>query len=155
MGNITILAVGKIKEPYFREAVDEYAKRLAPYIKLSFSELAPEPFHGEGDKEKSKKKEGERILAFLEKRTDHEVILLSERGKGYSSEAFAQYLSGISRPIIFIIGGTLGFHEDVLKKYKNMISLSLMTFPHEMARMILVEQIYRAVTIMKGKSYHY
>lgn len=155
MKNITVVAVGKIKESYFREATMEYVKRLTPFVKISFLELKPEPFYGEGDKEKAKRSEGERILAALEKRTDSQIFILDEQGKNYSSEAFARHLDFIERPTIFVIGGAHGLHEDVLKKYRNTMSLSPMTFPHEMARMILVEQIYRAATIIKGKSYHH
>lgn len=155
MWSITIVAVGKIKEAHFQEAIGEYAKRFAPFTKLSFQELKAEPFRGEGDKLKAQATEGERILAFLEKRSDSEVFILSENGKRFSSPAFARYLESIQRPIIFVIGGALGIHESVTKKYKNIISLSDMTFPHEMARMILAEQIYRAITIIKQKDYHY
>lgn len=155
MWNITIVAMGKIKETYFRDAIDEYAKRLGPYVKLSFQELKPEPFYGASDKMKAKKIEGERLRAFLEKRPESYVIILDERGKKYSSTTFASYLAKISQPIIFVIGGSLGIDESVVNQYKNIISLSDMTFPHEMARMILVEQIYRAVTILKEKEYHH
>lgn len=155
MWNITIVAIGKVKESYFRDAIEEYAKRLGPYVKLSFQELKPEPFHGEGDKLKAKKAEGERLSAFLEKRPESYVVILDERGKKYSSPAFAHHLEKISQPIIFVIGGSLGIDERVVEEYKNSISLSEMTFPHEMARVVLVEQIYRAVTILKEKEYHH
>lgn len=155
MWNITIVAIGKVKEAYFRDAVEEYAKRLGPYVKLSFQELKPEPFHGEGDKLKAKKAEGERLSAFLERRPESYVIILDERGKRYSSSAFARHLEKISQPIIFVIGGSLGIDERIIEQYKNSISLSDMTFPHEMARMVLVEQIYRAITILKEKEYHH
>lgn len=155
MWNITVVAVGKVKEPYFRDAIEEYAKRLGPYVKLAFQELKPEPFHGEGDKLKAKKVEGERLITFLEKRPESYVIILDERGKKYSSPTFARHLEKISQPIIFVIGGSLGIDERIVEQYKNSISLSEMTFPHEMARMVLVEQIYRAVTILKEKEYHH
>ena len=155
MWNITIVAIGKVKEPYFREAIEEYTKRLGPYVKLSFQELKPEPFHGEGDKLKAKKAEGERLSAFLEKRSESHVIILDEQGKKYSSTAFARHLENISQSIIFVIGCSLGVDSRVTEQYRNIISLSEMTFPHEMARMVLVEQIYRAVTILKEKEYHY
>lgn len=155
MWNITVVAVGKVKESYFRDAIEEYAKRLGPYVKLAFQELKPEPFHGEGDKLKAKKVEGERLSAFLEKRPESYVIILDERGKKYSSPTFARHLEKISQPIIFVIGGSLGIDERIVEQYKNSISLSEMTFPHEMARMVLVEQIYRAVTILKEKEYHH
>lgn len=155
MWNITIVAIGKVKEAYFRNAIEEYTKRLGPYVKLSFQELKPEPFYGASDKMKAKKLEGERLSAFLEKRPESYVIILDERGKKYSSTTFAHHLEKISQSIIFVIGGSLGIDEPILKQYKNSISLSDMTFPHEMARMVLVEQIYRAVTILKEKEYHH
>ncbi len=155
MWNITIVAVGKVKEAYFQDAISEYTKRLGPYVKLSFQELKPEPFHGEGDKLKAKKAEGERISAFLEKRPESYVIILDERGKKHASPSFARHLEKITQPIIFVIGGSLGVDERVVEHYKNTMSLSDMTFPHEMARMVLVEQIYRAVTILKEKEYHH
>lgn len=153
MFNITILAVGKIKEKYFQEAIGEYLKRLKPYAKITIEELKAEPFKNENEKIKSKKIEGERILNFLEKHSDSEVFILDERGKKFSSMEFANHL--LSQPIIFVIGGALGIDEGVIKKCKNKISLSNMTFPHEMARLFLIEQLYRAITIVKGKEYHY
>lgn len=155
MFNITILAVGKIKEKYFQEAMGEYLKRLRPYAKISIEELRAEPFKNESEKIKSKKIEGERIFNFLEKYTDSEIVILDERGKKYSSPEFADYLSKINRRIIFVIGGALGIDEIISKKYKNKIALSDMTFPHEMARVFLTEQLYRAAAIIKGKEYHY
>lgn len=155
MLNIIILSIGKIKEKYFQEAFDEYLKRLKPYAKIEIQELKSEPFRGDSDKEKSKKIEGERILNFLDKRADSEVIILDERGKKFSSVKFSGYLFGFNRQIIFVVGGTLGFSDDVSRKYKNKVSLSDMTFPHEMAKVMLIEQIYRASAIAKGKNYHY
>src|SRR3989344_3255457 len=138
MLNIIILSVGKIKEKYFQEAFDEYSKRLKPYAKIEVQELKPEPFMGDSDKDKSKKIEGERILKFLDNHKDREVIILDENGRNISSVKFSEYLFGINRQIVFVVGGTLGFSDDVLKKYKNKVSLSDMTFPHEMAKVILI-----------------
>lgn len=155
MLDIIILSVGKIKESYFQEAFDEYLKRLKPYAKIGLHELKPEPFMGDSDKEKSKKIEGERILNFLDKHQNSEVVILDEHGKKFSSVKFSEYLMSMDRQIIFVVGGALGFSEEVSEKHKNKISLSDMTFPHEMARVLLIEQIYRATAISKGKSYHY
>ena len=155
MLNIIILSVGKIKEKYFQEAFNEYFKRLKPYAKIEVQELKLEPFMSDSDKEKSKKIEGERILKFLDNHKDREVIILDENGRNISSVKFSEYLFGINRQIVFVVGGTLGFSDDVLKKYKNKVSLSDMTFPHEMAKVILIEQVYRAFAISKGKRYHY
>lgn len=155
MFNVIILTVGKIKEKYFQEAIGEYLKRLRPYAKITIEELKAEPFKNESGKIKSKKIEGERILNFLEKHSDSETVILDERGEKFSSVGFADYLSKIDRQIVFVIGGALGMDESVFEKYKNKISLSNMTFPHEMARLFLIEQIYRSTTIIKGKEYHY
>lgn len=155
MFNITILVVGKIKEKYFQEAIGEYLKRLKPYAKITIEELKAEPFKNKSEKIKSKKIEGGRILNFLEKHSDSEVVILDEHGKKFSSVEFANNLSKINRQIVFVIGGALGIDEKVSDKYKNKMALSNMTFPHEMARLFLLEQIYRATTIVKGKDYHY
>lgn len=155
MFNVTILAVGKIKEKYFQEAIGEYLKRSKPYAKIKIEELKAEPFKNESGKIKSKKTEGERILNFLEKNSDSEIVILDERGEKFSSVEFASYLSKINRQIIFVIGGALGIDESVSSKHRNKISLSDMTFPHEMSRLFLIEQIYRSATIIKGKEYHY
>lgn len=106
--------------------------------------------------EKAKKKEGERIAQFLKKRKDtHEIFILDEKGKESDSKEFAVILEKLSKPAIFVVGGSLGIHKDaILNSYKK-ISLSHLTFPHELARVVLLEQIYRAMTIMRGKEYHY
>lgn len=154
MFNIIILVIGKIKESYYLEAIQEYQKRLKPYAKIEIVELKPEPF-GASNKEKSKKAEGERIINFLNKNRDSEIFLLDERGENMPSENFAGIINKINGRIIFVIGGALGFDKNIFSKYRNRISLSRMTFPHEMARVILLEQIYRAITIIKNKQYHY
>jgi 23S rRNA (pseudouridine1915-N3)-methyltransferase len=154
MLDITILAVGKIKEPYFKGACNEYMKRLSPYTRISFEEIPYEPFRHDGEKSKVKQKEGERIKKFLEKREGCEIFLLDEHGKEYTSEQFAGMIEKISKPIIFVIGGSLGIHADTLSLYKK-ISLSPLTFPHELASVVLLEQLYRATTIIGGKTYHH
>lgn len=155
MLRITILAVGKIKEKYFFEALKEYAKRLRPYSKIETVELKAEPF-GASTKIKAQKIETERILSFLEKRQNDKVFVLDENGKNYTSREFAKIIDGSSGDhIVFVIGGSLGFASDILGKKWPKISLSRMTFPHEMARVLLMEQIYRAITIIKNKEYHY
>ena len=155
MFNIVILAVGKIKEKYWREAAETYLARLGPYAKIIVHEVASEPFRRESDKEKTKQKEGERLLAALDKYPDSEIILLDERGKQFVSPEFASFLDHALRRQIFIVGGVLGFGENILKMNLTKISLSKMTLPHELARVCLLEQIYRAATIVSGKNYHY
>lgn len=156
MFNITILTIGKLKAKYFKEAAENYAKRLAPYVKLEMIELEAESFsEDEGSKIKAKKKEGERILKFLKKHGNAEIIILEEKGKEFSSEKFAKFLDSIDRHIVIIVGGSLGWDEEVKKQPFMRLSLSQMTYPHEFARVALLEQIFRAVAILKGKDYHY
>lgn len=155
MFNVVILAVGKTKEKYWRTAAEEYLARLKPYARIVVEEVAAEPFRRESDKEKAKQKEGERLLAALSKYSDSEIIILDERGREFTSSEFSDFFSREARRVIFIIGGPLGFHENLSKRTFTKISLSKMTLPHELARVVLLEQIYRATTIASGKSYHY
>lgn len=156
MLNITLIAVGKIKEAFFQEAFKEYEKRLKPYIRLKVIELAPAPF-SKDTKEKAKEIEGKRIKDFLEKHNQEpgvsSVYLLAERGRTYDSPAMAAWLEK-SSPLILVIGGALGFSRELYERYPQ-LSLSPLTFPHEMARVILMEQLYRAAAILNKKEYHY
>lgn len=153
MLEIIIIAIGKVKNEFFAGAIEEYLLRLKPYASVKILELTPESF-SDSNREKSKKAEGERILRVLEKYAGADILLLHERGKETDSLEFAKKLASTSGKTIFVIAGALGFDEEILKKYRQ-LSLSEMTFPHEMARLILLEQIYRATTIIKGKTYHY
>ncbi len=153
MFKITIISVGKIKDKNLANLKDEYLKRLKPYAVIREEEVRPESFN-ESTKEKAKIKEGERLLSFLEKHDKAEVFLLAEAGIELDSIEFSKKLAKISTEIVFVIAGALGFSDEVFSKY-NKISLSKMTFPHEMARVILLEQIYRATTIVNNKNYHY
>ncbi|MFZ5364416.1 MAG: 23S rRNA (pseudouridine(1915)-N(3))-methyltransferase RlmH [Patescibacteria group bacterium] len=155
MFNVVILAVGKIKEKYWQAAAEEYLARLKPYAKIKVEEVAPEPFKRESDKEKAKIREGERLLAALSKYFDSEIVVLDERGREFTSLDFSNFMSRDSRRIIFVVGGALGFSEDFLANVFTKISLGKMTFPHELARVVLLEQIYRAAAIASGKKYHY
>lgn len=154
--NITILCLGKLKETYWKETEAEYQKRLKPYAKIKLVELLEEPFRNNDAKEKIKEKEAEKILQHLGEGAV--VIALHERGKEYTSVKFSKFLEENStrgEDIIFVIGGPLGLHESLLKKVALHISLSQFTFPHQMVRTILLEQIYRANTLLHGKQYHY
>jgi len=155
MFNLTLLAVGKMKEPHWRAGAEEYLKRLRPYAKVEVFEVKAEAF-GESNKKEAKKKEGEKILEFLSKRSVSRIFLLDEGGKEFASAEFAAFLdkSG-GEELIFVIGGTLGIDEAVKSRYPNNISLSRMTLPHELARVVFIEQVYRAATILKNKKYHY
>jgi 23S rRNA (pseudouridine1915-N3)-methyltransferase len=152
MLNITIIAIGKVKEAYWKEAVLEYQKRLQPYTRLKIEELKAEPF-SDSTKEKAKKTESENIELYLGKKKNSEVYLLSEHGELFDSPTFAKKMES-SQEIVLVIAGTQGFTKDLAAKYPK-ISLSPLTFPHELARVVLLEQLYRATTIINKKDYHY
>ncbi len=155
MFDVVILAVGKIKEKHWQTAVKEYSARLKPYARVIVEEVEAEPFRRESDKEKAKQKEGERQLAALSKYSNSEIIILDERGREFTSSEFSEFFSREARRVIFVIGGALGFSDNFSKRTFTKVSLSKMTLPHELARVVLLEQIYRAATIVTGKSYHY
>jgi 23S rRNA (pseudouridine1915-N3)-methyltransferase len=156
---ITVITVGKIKEKHFTAAIDEYAKRLTKYCNMTMIEVpdekAPENL---SDKEmvQVKDKEGERILSKI-KDTQY-VITLEIKGKQATSEAFSEQLSllGLSgqSDIVFIIGGSLGLSDQVNKRSNHALSFSKMTFPHQLMKVVLLEQIYRAFRIQKNEPYH-
>lgn len=152
MLNITIVTIGKVKEAYWKEAVLEYQKRLQPYARLKIEELKAESF-SDSTKEKAKKAESDNIELYLGKKKNAEVYLLSEHGELFDSPAFAKKMES-NEEIILVIAGTQGFTKDLAVKYSK-ISLSPLTFPHELARVVLLEQLYRAATIINKKDYHY
>jgi 23S rRNA (pseudouridine1915-N3)-methyltransferase len=151
---ITILTVGQIKEKHFQAAIAEYEKRLQPFVKLETVELKKESF-SEHNKKNAQEKEGARILEYLNKQKDAYIVVCDETGKQFSSIELSKRLSAVSQKIIFVIGGSLGLSDEVRKKADLLLSFSDLTFPHEMFRMILLEQIYRTVTIAKKINYHY
>lgn len=160
---ITILCVGKIKEKFYRDALAEYEKRLSRYCKLEYIEVADEktPDHASTLQESQiKEKEGERMQMRLDKLNKEGMYIcaLAIDGKQLDSVEFSEKLerlgtSGISH-IVFLIGGSLGMPESLLSKADLKLSFSKMTFPHQLMRVILSEQIYRAYRIMNGEPYH-
>ncbi len=156
---ISVICVGRIKEKYWNEAISEYTKRLSRYTKIQIIEVADEKTpDGAGDAlcDQIKKKEADRILKHLADGAF--VCTLEIKGRRFTSEAFSEFISqrqvsGDSH-IQFVIGGSLGLHESVLKRSDGAISFSDMTFPHQMMRVILLEQIYRGYRIMNGEPYH-
>lgn len=157
--NISIVSVGKLKEKYLKSGIEEYTKRLGSYAKVSEVEVADEKAPeqlSEADMEIVKKKEGERILAKIA--PDAYVIALAIDGKMKTSEQLAKDIESLMTygrsKIVFVIGGSLGLHEEVLKRADEKLSFSKMTFPHQLMKLILVEQVYRAFRIMKGEPYH-
>ena len=156
---ITVVTVGKIKEKYLKDAIGEYSKRLSKYCRLEIIEVADEKTPDTESlalEVQIRDKEGERILKYL--REDAYVIALAIDGKMLSSEELAAKINtlGIQGKslIIFVIGGSIGLGEAVLKRADYLLSFSKMTFPHQLMRVILLEQIYRSYRIVNGQPYH-
>ncbi|MDD2353815.1 MAG: 23S rRNA (pseudouridine(1915)-N(3))-methyltransferase RlmH [Patescibacteria group bacterium] len=153
MLDIEIIAIGKMKTSYWNEAACEYLKRLKPFASIKIKELKFTPFTQNNFKRVIAEEEARITEAIA--RSQGQVFLLTEQGKKLDSLGFAQILDKLdSQKIIFVIAGSLGFSSAMKKKYKS-LSLSEFTFTHEMARVIILEQIYRAVTIVNNKNYHY
>jgi len=152
MLDITLLAIGKIKDKSYSALISEYQKRLKPYARLKIVELEAQSF-SEKTRDRAKDYEGEKIENYLLKLNDPVIYLLAERGITYNSSDFAYWLEKKS-PLVLVVGGALGFSDYLYKKYPC-LSLSPLTFPHELARVLLLEQIYRATTILQQKNYHY
>ena len=148
---ITLVTVGKIKERYLEDAVKEYTKRLGRYCKLEVIQVADEKTPdgaGEAVIRQIKETEGKRILSFIK----------AIEGNMLSSEELAETLRRLgvegAKQIVFVIGGSLGLSQEVMKRADYVLSFSRMTFPHQMMRVILLEQIYRGYRIMMGQPYH-
>lgn len=157
--NITVVSVGKLKEKYLKEAIQEYAIRLTKYCKLDIVEVSDEkaPEDMSAAMEAAVRyKEGQAILKQL--RDDTYVIALAIQGKQLSSEKFADMIHDLGlrgkSNIAFVIGGSIGLSEEVLKRADYHLSFSAMTFPHQLMRVILLEQVYRGFRIIKGEPYH-
>jgi 23S rRNA (pseudouridine1915-N3)-methyltransferase len=156
MFHCTMMTVGKLKESHWREAQAEYLRRLGPFMKIEVIEVEAEPFGGTVTAAQAMKTEGERILKRLP--DDAFVVALERTGKEMSSVAFSELLTSegdAGAHVVFVIGGAAGLDATVLARARRKISLSEMTFTHEMARVIMLEQLYRAMTIIAGKAYHY
>ena len=157
--NITIISVGKIKEKYLSEAIKEYSKRLSRYCKLDIMELPDEQTPdraGEALEAQIKQKEGQRIMRALKE--DTYVIALAIEGKKMNSEGFAEKLEQLGiqgkSHVTFVIGGSLGLAPEVLKRADFLLSFSDLTFPHQLMRVILLEQVYRCYRIINHEPYH-
>ena len=156
---ITLVTVGKIKERYFEDAIKEYSKRLGRYCRLDIIQVQDEKTPdgaGEAMERQIKDKEGQRILSNI--KDGAYVIALAIEGRMLSSEELASRLQklgvdGISH-IVFVIGGSLGLSEEVMRRADFALSFSKMTFPHQMMRVILLEQIYRSFKINRNETYH-
>ncbi|MCP3032150.1 23S rRNA (pseudouridine(1915)-N(3))-methyltransferase RlmH [Halobacillus sp. A1] len=156
---ITIVTVGKLKEKYLKQGIEEYIKRLTPYAKVEVVEVpdekAPENL-SEAQMLEVKQKEGERILSKIQ--PDTHVFTLEIEGKQLTSEKLAKQLDDLATygksKVAFVIGGSLGLSDEVLKRSDYGLSFSKMTFPHQLMRLMLVEQVYRAFKINRGEPYH-
>lgn len=157
--NISIITVGKLKEKYLINGINEYIKRMGPYAKVEVIEVpdekAPEQLSN-AEMQQVKEKEGERILAKVPQ--DAYVIALAIEGEMWSSERLAKELDKLATygrsKVAFIIGGSLGLSTAVMQRSNCQLSFSKMTFPHQLMRLILVEQVYRAFRINRGEPYH-
>ncbi|WP_070120046.1 23S rRNA (pseudouridine(1915)-N(3))-methyltransferase RlmH [Bacillus marinisedimentorum] len=157
--NISIITVGKLKEKYLKQGIQEYVKRLQPYTKMEIIEVpdekAPENL-SDAEMLQVKQKEGERILQKIS--PDSHVIALAIEGKQETSEQFAKTLDNLATygksKVAFVIGGSLGLSEEVMKRADSSMSFSKMTLPHQLMRLVLVEQVYRAFRINRGEPYH-
>lgn len=156
---ITIICVGKIKEKFYQEAIKEYSKRLSRYTKLDIVEVADEKTEEQSTEVEInivKDKEGERILKAI--KDDGYVVCLAIEGKQLDSVELSEKMNNLfvigKSHIYFIIGGSLGLSNDVLKRADMKLSFSKMTFPHQLMRVILLEQIYRGFRIMNNEPYH-
>ena len=156
---ITLITVGKIKETYLKDGIAEYSKRLSRYCKLEIIEVADEKTPDQASEtmeEQIRDKEGERILKYL--KDDMYVITLEIDGKQLSSEELADKMAALGLQgkshIAFVIGGSIGLGREVLKRSDYALSFSKMTFPHQLMRVILLEQVYRGYRIINGEPYH-
>jgi len=156
---ITILCVGKIKETFYRQAIEEYVKRLGKYCKIEIIEVPDEKTPDKASEvmeNQIKEKEAERMIEKL--KDDSYLFTLEIKGKKFTSESFAETIEKLTvqgkSHLTFVIGGSLGLHEKILKISNQPISFSDMTFPHQLMRVILTEQIYRAFRIINHEPYH-
>ena len=156
---ITIICVGQIKEKFYRDAIDEYRKRLSRYAKLEIVEVVDEKTKDQASEAEDlmvKEKEGERILKNIKE--DAYVVALAIEGKMYDSVAFSNHLQTLGvngkSHLTFVIGGSLGLSSQVLSRADEKLSFSPMTFPHQLMRVVLLEQIYRCFRIQNNEPYH-
>jgi 23S rRNA (pseudouridine1915-N3)-methyltransferase len=151
---ITLLVIGKTNEKYLEEGIKIYLKRLPHYCAIEYKEL--KDVKSFSNSEDLKNKEGEIFLSHISK--DDFVILLDENGKEYTSRGLSEYIEkhtiNSTKNLILAIGGAFGFSESMYKRANHKIALSKMTYSHQMIRLFLVEQLYRAFTILKGEKYH-
>jgi len=152
-----IVCMGKTREPFIQEGIQKYLRYLGPYAEVSLKELKEEKIQDLREAPTIRRKEAEKIFKALP--AGGVLVALDERGEEYTSHEFASFVndlleSGV-RDVLFVLGGAMGLDETVTGRAKKVIALSRWTLTHEMARLVLLEQLYRAFTIIKGKTYHY
>jgi 23S rRNA (pseudouridine1915-N3)-methyltransferase len=153
MINLEIISLGSLKEPYL-SLVKDYTKRLKPFCRLKLNCLKAKSFN-KANQEKAKQMESDYLLKYLSKKDKNLTFLLTEKGDFFDSLEFANWLNNFdAKSLTLVIGGPLGFSKKLKESFKQ-ISLSPLTFPHELAKIILLEQIYRAFSIINKKTYHY
>ncbi|MEO7924225.1 MAG: 23S rRNA (pseudouridine(1915)-N(3))-methyltransferase RlmH [Chitinophagaceae bacterium] len=154
---ISFWSVGKAHEPYVKAGVEEFTKRISRYHKVEWSIIPLPKNSGMMSEMDLKKKEGQVVLDRLDK--EDQLVVLDERGKQLSSEGLARFIQArateSTRHLIFLIGGAFGIDEAVMKRANYTWSLSQLVFPHQLVRLILAEQVYRACTILKNEKYHH
>ncbi len=155
--NITLIAIGKSSFQYLRDGISIYVKRLPHYTGFRYIEIPDIKNASSLRQEQIKEKEGEAILSLI--KNGDKVIVLDERGRKYTSVKFAEEIEknigNGTKNLIFVIGGAYGFSQSVYRRADSSMSLSDMTFSHQMVRLIFIEQLYRAFTIMRGEPYHH
>ena len=155
--NIVLLTIGKTKTGYIKTGIDDYLKRLRRYVPYEITELPDVKNAGKLPQEEQKEAEGKQILGLLSP-SDH-VMLLDERGKEYTSLVFADRLQAVmlsgKKRLVMVVGGPYGFSRAVYDRADELLSLSRMTFNHEMVRLFICEQTYRAMSILCGDPYHH
>lgn len=159
MNHFHIIVLGKLKESYWRQAEAEYLKRLQPFAKVFIHEIKEETLNDKTDPALIKQKEAQKIVAALSKIKNSTVIVLDENQTQLSSVKFSEFIGTQTKEqtnnLVFVLGGPLGLDQSIILSAKNRLSLSKMTFTHQMARVILLEQLYRAMMIAHHRTYHY
>jgi len=154
---ILLIFTGKTSEKYLHDPVNDYLERIRSYFPVELKVTRELRAHNFSDRETLKKAEADEILKNIE--TSDYVILLDEKGQTLSSVEFARFIQGQQnknvRKIVFVVGGAFGFADEMYQRANMLLSLSKMTFTHQMVRLILVEQLYRACTILRGEPYHH
>jgi 23S rRNA (pseudouridine1915-N3)-methyltransferase len=154
---LTIIGMGKTKERFIQDGIAKYLRFLKPYADVEFKELKEEKIQDLKDAPTVRKKEAEKIFRAVP--AGASLVALDERGKEFTSHEFAAFLNSVMetgvREMVFVVGGAMGLDDAVTGKANKVIAMSRWTLTHEMARLVLLEQLYRAYTIITGKTYHY